>query len=225
MEADLKQRLGADTAAFVAQVTEQASLSFRDFRDSGTISVNGSATFMERLPGRPELVVVSYAGPFGREISARPRIIALDDAVSTGERGQRRVGPYGKLLRRRPDITTLALVRSPFLGAWSQAFRALPLGSSGTVREIPVQLDERKSEQDFILQLLELTPRMPAVLNARCGATVWSSQGLREAAKLILSLEECARVALLSESLRGSRGDAGASAPEYAVSRAAPTTT
>ena len=72
-------------------------------------------------------------------------------------------------------------------------------------REIPIYIDRRQPEQEYILEQLRIDPHATAILEANGGSTVWGKQGLRKTAEFIVVLEEGARLQLLAESIGGTR--------------------
>lgn len=202
--------LGPEAVAFVKRATEEAELAFRVFRETGTITANGTVGFVERIPGESKFVAIHDPGPFERGKALVPRVFGFDGTAYLGEAGGGGQGRYSKILEQHPDITTVSHVHSPYLGAWAQTQRTLPIRYVPVQRyllsrEIPVYLDRRQAEQDFILDRLQIDPHTPAILEANGGATVWGKGGLRKTAEFILILEEGARLQLLAESLGGSR--------------------
>ncbi len=206
----LENQLGSDVAAFVAQALEEAEVAFRAFRETGTITANGTVGFIERIPGHDKLVSINYQGPFSREAVSKPTVYGLDGSVYLGNPARAGSGRYNKIFQKHPDITTVSHVHSPYLGAWAQTHRTLPIRYVPVqrfllTREIPVYIDRRQAEQDFILDQLEVDRHATAILEANGGSTVWGRQGLTKTAEFILILEEGARLQLLAESIGGSR--------------------
>lgn len=199
--------LGSEVSAFVDKVTSEAALAFKVFRDTGTLTPNGTVSFTERVPGQDLLVSVSYPGPWKAEQALRPNVIALDGTVYRGEARNNR---WLALFATHPDITTISHVHTPHLAAWAQTHRTFPIHyvpaqRNHLIRELPVYIDRRQSQEDFILERLQETPETPAILEANGGATIWGKEGLRKTAEFILLLEEGAAVQILAESIGGSR--------------------
>jgi ribulose-5-phosphate 4-epimerase/fuculose-1-phosphate aldolase len=125
-------------------------------------------------------------------------------------KGKGGLGRYTKLFQTHADITTVSHVHSPYLGAWAQTHRTLPfhyvpVQRYQLARELPVYIDRRQAEVDFILDKIAENPFNLAILEANGGATVWGKQGLRATAEFILLLEEGAQIQLLADALGGSR--------------------
>jgi len=197
-----------DLDTFVAKVLVEAQLAFDVFRETGTITANGTVGFVERVPGEDKIVIVNDPGPFNRGKKLEAVVAGFDGTIYQGKGGG--VGRYTKIFQQHPDITTVSHVHSPYLGAWAQTHRTLPIRYVPVqrfklIRELPVYIDRRQQEVDFILDQIKLNPHTPAILEANGGSTVWGKEGLRKTAEFILLLEEGAQIQLLAESLGGSR--------------------
>ncbi|MET0287699.1 MAG: class II aldolase/adducin family protein [Polyangiales bacterium] len=202
------QELGSDISTFVAQATEEAQLAFDVFRETGTITANGTVNFYERIPGTDKVVLINYGGPFARGKALKPAVFTLEGKLVAGEgSGGLR---YNKIFLKHPDVTTLSHVHSPYLGAWAQTHRTLPIHYVPVqryllTREFPVYIDRTQPEQEYILEQLARDAHLPGILEANGGSTVWGKQGLRKTAEFIVILEEGARIQLLAEAIGGSR--------------------
>jgi L-ribulose-5-phosphate 4-epimerase len=197
-----------DTDAFVAAARDDAAHAFRVLRETGTLSANGTIAFAERIPGADAFVLLASPGPWAIDQTVQPKVVALDPASNEGAPGDG--FGFGKLLARHPEITTVAHVHSPYLGAWSQSHRDLPIRyvpvqrwTLGTV--IPTYVDRTQSQIDFILDRLAIDPHTPAILEANGGATVWGKSGLLATAEYIQIIEEGAQFQILAQALGGSQ--------------------
>jgi L-ribulose-5-phosphate 4-epimerase len=202
--------LGHEIASFVAKAVEEAELAFRVFRETGTITANGTVGFVERIPGEQKFVSINDPGPFERGKPLAAKVFGFDGKAYLGGGAGAGQGRYTKIFEQHPDITTVSHVHSPYLGAWAQTHRTLPIRYVPVQRyllskELPVYIDRRQPEQDFILDRIRIDPHTPAILEANGGSTVWGKEGLRKTAEFILILEEGARLQLLAESIGGSR--------------------
>jgi L-ribulose-5-phosphate 4-epimerase len=191
---------------FVNGVVEQAANIFRAYRETGTITANGTVGFIERIPGEDKLVSVNLPHPFDRDKPLKASVVGLDGTVYRGTSNIR----YLKLFNAQPAITSLSHVHSPNLAAWAQTHRSLPISYVPVqrfhlARELPVYIDRRQQEQDFILEKLAENPLIPAIIEANGGATVWGWKGLRDLAEFILLLEEGADIQIRAQALGGSR--------------------
>lgn len=193
--------------AFVEKVLEEAALAFEVFRETGTTTANGTVGFVERIPGEEILVSVNYPGPFKRNQPLKASVVGFDGTVYLGKGG---IGRYLRLFQEFPEVTTISHVHTPNLGAWAQTHRTLPIHYVPVqryklFRELPVYIDRRQAEVDFIVEQQRLNPHLNAILEANGGATVWGTQGLRETAEFILILEEGAGIQIAAEAIGGSR--------------------
>lgn len=195
---------------FVEQVKKEAALAFDVFRDTNTITANGTVGFIERVPGEEKLVSVNYSGPFNRGQELRATVTGFDGTGYIGKGHPEGKGRYTKLFQEFPDVTTISHVHSPALGAWAQTHRTLPIRYVPVqrfklIRELPVYIDRRQAEVDFIIDRLRENPHHTAILEANGGSTVWGTKGLRDTAEFILLLEEGAKIQREAEALGGSR--------------------
>lgn len=201
-------RLSPEITQFADQVVADATIAFRAFRETRTITANGTVGFIERVPGTDILVSVNYPGPFRPDAAVQPAIFDLDGTVYKG-RGAG-AGRYAKVFRQHPTITTISHVHSPSLGAWAQThrpfpFHYVPVQRFKLVRELPVYVDRRQEEQDFILEKLAEDARIPGIIEANGGATVWGWKGLNDLADFIVLLEEGADIQIRAAAIGGSR--------------------
>ncbi|WP_273820844.1 MULTISPECIES: class II aldolase/adducin family protein [Pseudomonas] len=201
--------LDKELQAFVDKVLVEAEEAFTVFRETHTITANGTVGFIERVPGRELLVSVNYGGPWNYRKPLQATVTDFAGNVLLGK-GKGGLGRYTRLFQQHTDITTVSHVHSPYLGAWAQTHRTLPfhyvpVQRYQLARELPVYIDRRQAEVDFILEKIAENPFNLAILEANGGSTVWGKQGLRATAEFILLLEEGAQLQLLADALGGSR--------------------
>ncbi|WP_447741242.1 class II aldolase/adducin family protein [Pseudomonas laurentiana] len=199
----------AELQTFVDQVVTEAEAAFSVFRETNTITANGTVGFIERVPGEELLVSVNYGGPWNHRKPLQATVTDFSGNVIVGK-GKGGLGRYTKLFQTHADITTVSHVHSPYLGAWAQTHRTLPfhyvpVQRYQLARELPVYIDRRQAEVDFILDKITENPFNLAILEANGGSTVWGKQGLRATVEFILLLEEGAQIQLLADALGGSR--------------------
>lgn len=215
--------LSAAALEFVDKAKQEAELAFEVYRDTGTITANGTVGFVERIPGEEKLVTLNYPGPFNRSRGVNPVVTGFDGTVYLGK-SNGGGGRYTKLFQQHAEVTTISHVHSPYLGAWAQTHRTLPVRYVPVqryklIREIPIYIDRRQAEVDFILDQLKINPYHTAILEANGGSTVWGTKGLRDTAEFILLLEEGARIQITAESIGGSRDyGPGVLAQQYKMS-------
>ena len=205
----LAQELTAAELAFVEQVRRDAQIAFDGLRETGSLTANGTVGFVERTPGGDKVVVVNDPGPFRRGQPLKAAVLALDGTVIVGD-ANNGGARYLKLFRERPEVTSISHVHSPSLGAWAQTHRTLPIRYVPVqrfqlIREIPIYIDRRQPEVDFILGEIARNTHATAILEANGGATVWGKQGLLKLAEFILLLEEGAKIQIAAEAIGGSR--------------------
>ncbi|VXB82501.1 class II aldolase/adducin family protein [Massilia sp. 9I] len=203
------KRLSDKVLAFVEQTRKDAQLAFSVLRETGSLTAFGTVGVVERVPGEELVVIVNDPGPFRKGEPLVATVAGLDGTVYAGNGGAG-AGRYLKLFRTHPDVTTISHVHSPSLGAWAQTHRTLPIRYVPVqrfqlIREIPVYIDRRQPEVDFILDEIAKNPHATAILEANGGSTVWGKQGLLKTAEFILLLEEGAKIQIAAEAIGGSR--------------------
>jgi ribulose-5-phosphate 4-epimerase/fuculose-1-phosphate aldolase len=204
-----QEALGAQVLEFVEQTRRLAQLAFRALRETGSLTAFGTVGFVERVPGHELVVIVNDPGPFRKDEPLVASVLGLDGQVYAGNAGAGG-NRYLKLFRERPEVTSISHVHSPALGAWAQTHRTLPIRYVPVqryqlVREIPIYIDRRQPEVDFILDQIALNEHATAILEANGGSTVWGKQGLLKLAEFILILEEGAKIQIAAEAIGGSR--------------------
>ncbi|UGQ12096.1 class II aldolase/adducin family protein [Yinghuangia sp. ASG 101] len=199
-----------DVLAFVARAKADAEHAFAVLRAIGSITANGTVSGVERIPGHELFVTLTYPGPFAVDQSVTPSVVGFDGTVRLGDARAARGFGFQRVLAAHDAITTVVHIHSPYLGAWSQSHRPLPIRyvpvqRDTLAREIPVYIDRRGSQVDFILDRLGEEVAPPAILEANGGATVWGTAGFLATIEYAVLLEEGAQLQLLAESLGGSR--------------------
>ena len=197
-----------DLQAFVDQTVAEAELAFNVFRETDTITANGTVGFVQRVPGEEKLIIINYPGPFNKGKKIEASVVGFDGVVHLGKGNG--AGRYTKLFQTHADITTISHIHSTYLGAWAQTHRTLPIHyvpvqRFNLIKEIPIYIDRRQQEVDFILDQIEVNTHNTAILEANGGSTVWGKQGLRKLAEFILLLEEGAKLQVIAENIGGSR--------------------
>ncbi|TXF96757.1 class II aldolase/adducin family protein [Massilia arenae] len=197
--------------AFVEQTRKDAQLAFSALRETGSLTAFGTVGFVERVPGEDLVVIVNDPGPFRKGEPLVATVAGLDGTIYAGDnKSGGGAGRYLKLFNTHPDVTTISHVHSPALGAWAQTHRTLPIRYVPVqrfqlIREIPIYIDRRQPEVDFILDEIAKNPYATAILEANGGSTVWGKGGLLKTAEFILLLEEGAKIQIAAEAVGGSR--------------------
>ena len=198
---------------FVAATIEVATEAFALLRATRVLSPSATIQTWERVPGHDWLVGINHPNPWRtRTPRVEASVYGFDTTPVLGDpapaRGARR---FAAIFEQHADVTTVVHVHSPHLGAWAQVHRALPvahglLASVTPVAELPVYVDRRQTEVDFILEQLARDPAVPAIVEANGGGTVWSRHGLAAAVELIQVVEAAARATALAEPLTRAAG-------------------
>ncbi|MEG3181406.1 class II aldolase/adducin family protein [Sphingomonas sp. LT1P40] len=203
--------LNSTITDFAAAVVRDATIAFRGLAATGTIAPSGTVNFVERVPGEEAVVSIGYPGPFAPDAEIHPTIYALDGEVLKGPpNANLGGGRYLSIFRAHADITTVSHVHTVYLGAWSQSHRALPIRYVPVqrwtrARELPIYIDRRQAEADFILETLARDPQVPAILEANGGSTAWGRKGLLALASYIVLIDEGARFQAIAETLGGAK--------------------
>lgn len=206
-----QQALSPEALAHVLQAQQDARKAFRVLRETRTISASGTLSFTQRIPGEEKLINLGYTGPWGDDLDeVRTSVVGFDGTVYLGKAGPGGEGRYTKLFREHPDVTTISHIHTPYLGAYAQAhstlpFLYVPVQRHRFVRELPVYIDRRQPEVEFILDQLKIDAEIPGIVEANGGATIWGKKGLLALADSILLLEEGAQFQVLAAGLGGSK--------------------
>jgi len=202
--------LSKDTIGFVLQTEKDARRAFRLLRETHTISASGTLFFAVRIPDEDKIITLNYAGPWEDDPDqAVTSVIGFDGNLYWGNvpGGAAR---YLKIFKKYPDFKAISHVHTPHLGAYSQAHAELPLLYVPNRRfrftaQLPVYINRRQPEPDFILDSIEQDREVPGIVEANGGATIWSWKGLRDLTNNIILLEEGAQFQILAAALGGSK--------------------
>lgn len=205
----IESALDTQTAEFVAQATREAQKAFSVFRETGTVSANGTANFVERVPGQEIAIALNDPGPWADDLVVAPIVATFDGEVLSGSGPAGFVKSYGPVFRAHPEITTVVHVHTPWLGGWAQTHRTLPIRYAASQRltlsrEIPPHINRRQPASEFILERLQHDPHLAAIFEANGGVNVIGRKGLLDTAKFIVLLEEGAQFQAIAEGLGGS---------------------
>jgi L-ribulose-5-phosphate 4-epimerase len=205
-------KVNAALLEFVERTTATAEHAFDVWRATGTISSSGTAQIHERVPGESQILQINLPDQWkSRHPVVKPAVYTFDGRPVLGdERAARGARRFAAIFEQHDDITTVVHIHTPYLGAWAQAHRALPINYVAVqrhtlVRELPVYIDRTQAEVDFILEQLARDGDVPAIVEANGGATVWGRDGLRSAAEYIQLLEEGAQYQTLAQTQGGSQ--------------------
>ncbi|MFE3291521.1 class II aldolase/adducin family protein [Rhodococcus sp. NPDC059234] len=201
-------RISETISAFVDATARDAQKAFRVFRDTGTVSANGTVNFVERVPGEEIAVALNEPGPWADDPIAQPVVATFDGEVLAGTGSAGFVSAYADLFRRHPEITSVVHVHTPWLGGFAQTHQPLPIRYAASQRltlsrSIPPHIDRSIGAGEFILGELVRDPDLVAIFEANGGVNVIGRDGLLELAKFVVLLEEGARYQAIGESVGG----------------------
>lgn len=197
--------------AFVTKTQAEARKAVQVLKETRVLSPSGTLFFTVRIPDTEKLINLAHTGPFGVDPDGfNTNVVGFDGTAYLGKVNGPAEGRYTKLFRQHPGIQAISHIHTPHLGAYSQAHSVLPLLYVPNRRfrfsaELPVYIDRRQAEVDFILDSLEKDGEVPAIVEANGGATAWSWKGLIDLASNIILLEEGAQFQILAAGLGGSR--------------------
>lgn len=202
--------LSEDRRAFVEEATAAAAKAFRVLRETGTTSANGTANFVERVPGTEIAVAFNDPGPWADDPRVHPIVATFDGEVLEGRGPAGFIKEFAKLFRAKAEITTGVHIHTPWLGGWAQTHRTYPIRYAASQRltlsrEVRPHINRRQSASDFILEQMETDPHLVAIFEANGGVNVVGRSGLLETAKFIVLLEEGAQFQAIGETLGGSQ--------------------
>ena len=202
-------QFSADLQALREQTRHDAQHAFKVLRDTQTTTAFGTVGFVVRVPGQDKLLVANDPGPWRRGEDIDVAVIGFDGTVYAGKsNGQ--PNRYTKLFQAHPDVTIISHVHTPYVAAWAQAHRTFPITYVAfqrhhLLREIPVYIDRRQPEVDFIIEHVNNDANNTAIVEANGGGTVWGKAGIRELTDTIILLEEAAQLQWLALPVGGSR--------------------
>lgn len=204
----------------VEQTKRDTAKIFKVLKDTRTLTATNTFQAHVRVPGSDLLIVVATPGPWDDDQSIRAVVASYDGVVHLDEHlapgqplsasrqggGGRR---YAATFRGAPQVNVVIHVHTPYLGGYAAAHRVFPLNYAAAqrvtlARELPVYIDRRQPESEYILDVLAANPHTPAVLEANGGATFFGPN-LLQSAEWILLFEEGAYFQALGENLGGVR--------------------
>lgn len=212
--------LSAQQVAYIDEAKRDFSKAFRVLKETRTLTATNTLQAYLRIPSSDLVVALHAPGPWADDEQIRVVVasyegqVYLDETIEgssplsgskAGGNGKR----YATVLQQRPEVNVVIHVHTPYLGGWASAHRVLPIRYAASqrvtlARELPIYIDRRQQEADFIVEQIQKNPHTPAILEANGGATFWGT-GIIQLAKLILLIEEGAYFQGLAESFGGSK--------------------
>jgi len=202
--------LSPEAIAFVVKTEQEARRAFRVLRETHTLSPSGTLFFAVRIPNEDKIITLNYLGLWEDDPDQAQTAVIDFDGNSYWSNKSGGAARYLKLFKTHEGVQAISHVHTPHLGAYSQAHQALPLLYVPNRRfrftaELPVYINRRQAEVDFILDSIERDREVPGIVEANGGATIWSWKGLRDLVNNIVLLEEGAHFQILGAALGGSR--------------------
>lgn len=210
--------LTVEQLSFLEQAKRDFAKATRVLKNTRTLTAINTFQAYVRVPQTRLVIALHAPGPWADDEEIRAVVadydgeVYLDESVE-GPLSGRKAGGNGKryaaIFAQRPEVNVVTHVYTPWLGGWASAHQVLPIRYAASqrvtlARELPIYIDRRQPEADFIVQNLEANPHLPAILEANGGATFWGT-GIIQVAKLILLIEEGAWFQGLAEGLGGSK--------------------
>ncbi len=194
-----RRQIDDDSANFVEEAALDAAHGVRTLRSTGTLPAGSNIEIVERIPGTRLAVRFTSSEPWAGADAALDDLDIIDLASPSG---------LSTVLAGRPELTTIAYVDSPYLAAWAQTGRSLPIRYVPVQRwtlvsELPIHVGDDLAA--FIVAHLSDQPHTPAALDAGGGAAVWGGKGLLATLEYLQVIEEGAQFQILAESLGGSQ--------------------
>lgn len=218
----MSQTFPLDSAilAQVEQAKRDTEKVFRVLKDTRTLTATNTFQAHLRVPGTDLVIALATPGPWDDDQSIRAVVASYDGVVHLDEYlaprtplSESRQGGAGRryayVLAQRPEVNVVIHVHTPYLGGWAGAHRVFPLNYAAAqrltlARELPVYIDRRQPESEFIVQAIEANGHTPALLEANGGATFWG-ESILKSAKWILIFEEGAYFQTLAEAVGGGK--------------------
>ena len=212
--------LDTQQRAYVDQAKRDFAKAYRVLKDTRTLTATNTCQAYLRVPDSELVVALHAPNPWADDeeiravVASYDGVVALDETVEgtsplsgskSGGNGKR----YAAVFQNRPEVNVVIHVHTPYLGGWASAHRVLPIRYAASqrvtlARELPIYIDRRQQEADFIVEKIAENSHTPAILEANGGATFWGT-GIIQASKLILLIEEGAYFQGLAELFGGSQ--------------------
>lgn len=212
--------LDASILAQVEQARRDTAKVFRVLKASGTLTATNTFQAYLRVPNTDLVIAAVTPDPWDDDqririaVASYDGVVHLDEFLPAGQplsasrqafSGKR----YAHVLQQRPEVNVVIHVHTPYLGGWASAHRVFPLNYAAAqrvtlARELPVYIDRRQPEPEFIVGVIEADPHVPAILEANGGATFWG-ESILKSAQWILLFEEGAYFQTLGELVGGGK--------------------
>jgi hypothetical protein len=209
-KAEVNQKTGqlsGEIIQFIDQVRRDVEKVSRVLWESRTLSASQTFQVYQRVPNEEIWISASYPSLWD-DGEVKITVGGFDGTQYLG-RVPPGPGRYTKIFQANPRVTTVIHAHTPALGAFASAhvpltIRYVPITRETIVKEFPLYLDRRQSEQDFIVERLEENPHLESVVEANGGSTIWGD-GIIKVGRRIQLIEEGAHFQLWAQALGGSR--------------------
>jgi ribulose-5-phosphate 4-epimerase/fuculose-1-phosphate aldolase len=212
--------LTATQLSQLEQAKRDFAKAFRVLKETRTLTATNTYQAYVRVPDSDLVIALHAPSPWADDQEIRAVVasysgeVVLDETTEKGTplSGSKAGGNgkrYAAILQQRAEVNVVIHVHTPYLGGWASAHRVLPIRYAASqrvtlARELPIYIDRRQQEADFIVEKIQENPHTPAILEANGGATFWGESVL-QASKLILLIEEGAYFQGLAEIFGGSK--------------------
>lgn len=214
----MSQLLTAEQQSFLEAARNDFSKAFQVLKNSRTLTASHTFQIYLRVPQTRLVIALHAPSPWADDEQIRAVVADYDGQVylnesvdgplsgaKAGGNGKR----YAAIFAACPEVNVVSHVHTPWLGGWASAHRVLPIRYAASqrvtlARELPIYIDRRQPEAEFIVQTVQANPHTPAILEANGGATFWGTS-ITQVSKLILLIEEGAWFQGLAEGLGGSK--------------------
>jgi L-ribulose-5-phosphate 4-epimerase len=199
-------RLSPDVFAFVEQVKRDVLKVSRVLWETRTLSASQTFQIYQRVPGADLWVSAAYPSLWD-DGDVKVVVAGFDGTPYVGKVPPG-PGRYTRIFQAHPRVTTVIHAHTPALGAFASAHKPLtiryvPITRETVVTEFPLYLDRTQPEQDYIVERLNETPTLEAVVEANGGSTFFGD-GIIKVARRIQLIEEGAQFQLHAQALGGS---------------------
>ncbi|HVZ86564.1 MAG TPA: class II aldolase/adducin family protein [Polyangia bacterium] len=204
----VSNNLSPTLSAFVEQVKADTLKAARILWEGRTLSPSRTYQVYQRVPNEDIYVVVPYPSPWDDD-RLKVSVAGFDGRVYLGKaQGEGGPGRYTRIFQKHPRVKTVIHAHTPALGAFASAHKPLtiryvPVTRETIVKELPVYIDRRQQEQDFIVERLDENPHLEAVVEANGGSTFWGD-GVLNVSRRIQLIEEGANFQLHAQAFGGS---------------------
>ena len=200
-------QLNGELVRFVEQVKRDVAKVSRVLWESRTLSASQTFQVYQRVVGADIWVSAGY--PSAWDDGEVKLVVAGFDGTQYLGKAPPGPGRYTRIFQAHPRITTVIHAHTPALGAFASAhtpfaIRYVPITRETVVTEFPLYLDRRQQEQDFIVERLNESPYLEAVVEANGGSTFFGDGVIKVSRRLQL-IEEGAQFQLSAQALGGSK--------------------